>query len=140
MLMIFGLQPMILTYWLRQSKYCLAVFDMKNLREASFALGIQILRDRPGGIMRLSQQTNIERILKMFNMQLCSSGKASIVKGDRFNKGQYPQNDIERDQMKAVPYSLVVCSLMHAQICTYPYIAFLVSLLGRYLSEPGQSH
>ena len=64
----------------------------------------------------------------MFNMQLCSSGKASIVKGDRFSKGQYPQNDIERDQMKAVPYSLVVSILMYAQICTDPYIAFLVSL------------
>ena len=30
-------------------------FDMKDLREASYVLGIQILRDRPSGIMRLSQ-------------------------------------------------------------------------------------
>ena len=43
-------------------------FDMKDLGEASYVLGIQILRDRPSGIMRLSQQTYIERILKMFNM------------------------------------------------------------------------
>ena len=78
---------------------------MKDLGEASYFLGIQILHDRPSGIMRLSQQTYIERILKGFNMQSCSYGKAPIVKGDRFSKGQRPQNDIERDHMKVFPYS-----------------------------------
>ena len=43
--------------------------------------------DRPSGILKLSQQTFIEHVLKMFNMQLCSSGKTPIVKGDRFYKG-----------------------------------------------------
>ena len=75
----------------------------------------------------------------MFNMQSCSSGKIPIVKGDRFSKGQCPQNDIERDQMKEIPYSLVVGSLMYAQVCT-PDIAFVVGVLGRHLSDPGQSH
>ena len=65
-------------------------FDMKDLREASYVLGIQILCNRPSGILRLSQHTYIKRILKRFNMQSCSSGKASIVKGDRFSKGQCP--------------------------------------------------
>ena len=30
--------------------------------------------------------------------------------------------------------------LMYAQVCTYPDIAFVVNMLGRYLSDPGQSH
>ena len=85
---------MILTYGLRQSRYCLAIFYMKDLLEASYIFGIQTLRDRPSGIMRLSQQTYNECILKMFNMQLCSSSKALIVKGNRFSKGQCPHNDI----------------------------------------------
>ena len=34
-------------------------FDMKDLREASYIFSIQILRDRPSGILRLSQQTYI---------------------------------------------------------------------------------
>ena len=42
--------------------------------------------------------------------------------------------------MKAVPYSSVVGSLMYAQVCTCPDIAFVVNVLGRYLSDPGQSH
>ena len=87
---------------------------MKDLREAPYVLGIQTLRDRPSGIMRLSQQTYIEHIIKMFNMKSCSIGKAPIVKGNKFSKGQCPQNDIVRDHMKAVPYSSVVGSLMYA--------------------------
>ena len=43
-------------------------FDMKDIGEASYVLGIHILRDRPSGILRLSQKTYIERILKRFNM------------------------------------------------------------------------
>ena len=113
---------------------------MKNFGEASYVLGIQILHDRLSGILRLSQQMYIKRILKMFTMQLCSSDKAPIVKGDRFSKGQCPHNDIERDQMKAVSYSSVVDSLMYAQVFTRLDIAFVVGVLGRYLSDPNQSH
>ena len=44
------------TYLLIETKQLLfSHFDMKDIREASYALGIQILRDRPSGIMRLSQ-------------------------------------------------------------------------------------
>ena len=43
-------------------------FDMKDLGEASYVLSIQILHDRLSGILRLSHQTYIERILKRFNM------------------------------------------------------------------------
>ena len=72
-------------------------FDTNDLGEASYVLGIKILRDRSSGILRLSQQTYIERILKRVNMQSCSSGKAPIVKGDRFSKDQCFHNDIERE-------------------------------------------
>ena len=64
--------------------------QLLDLGETSYVLGIQILRDRPSGILRLSQQMYIESSLKMFNMQSCSSSKTPIVKGDRFSKCQYP--------------------------------------------------
>ena len=73
-------------------------------------------------------------------MHSSSSSKLPIVKGDRFSKGQCPRNDIKRDQIKAVPYSLVVGSLRYSQVFTRLDIAFVISLLGRYLSDPGQSH
>ena len=42
--------------------------------------------------------------------------------------------------MKEVPYSSIVGSPMYAQVCTCPDIAFIVGVLGKYLSDPGQSH
>jgi hypothetical protein len=35
-------------------------FDMKDLGEASYVLGIQILRDRTDGVLGLSQKTYID--------------------------------------------------------------------------------
>ena len=42
--------------------------------------------------------------------------------------------------MKTVPYALAIGSLMYAQISTHPEIAFIVGILGRYLSDSGLSH
>ena len=73
-------------------------------------------------------------------MQSCSADKALIVKGDRFSNGQCPHNDIERDRTKAIPYSSIVVSLMYSQVCIGPDVTFVVGVLGRHLSDPGQSH
>jgi hypothetical protein len=35
-------------------------FDMKDLGEVSYVLGIQILRDRTNGVLELSQKTYID--------------------------------------------------------------------------------
>jgi hypothetical protein len=43
-------------------------FDMKDLREASFVLGIEIHRDRSRGTLGLSQNAYIDRVLKRFDM------------------------------------------------------------------------
>ena len=47
-------------------------FDMKDLGEASFVLGIKIVRDRTNHVLQLSQRAYIDRILKRFDMHNCS--------------------------------------------------------------------
>ena len=42
--------------------------------------------------------------------------------------------------MRTIPYSSLVGSLMYAQVCTCPDIAFVVGMLGRYLSNPRSQH
>jgi transposase InsO family protein len=115
-------------------------FDMKDMGEASYVIGIKIHRDRFRGILGLSQETYINKILERFRMKDCSPSIAPIVKGDRFNLNQCPKNDFEREQMKNIPYASVVGSLMYAQVCTRPDIAFVVGMLGRYQSNPGIDH
>ena len=52
-------------------------FEMKDLGEASFVLGIQIYQDRP---LELSQKTYIEKVLERYGMQDCKSGDTQSQK------------------------------------------------------------
>jgi hypothetical protein len=45
-------------YW--RQKFLSSKFDMKDLDEASFVLGIEIHRDRSKGVLGLSQKAYIE--------------------------------------------------------------------------------
>ncbi|PRQ51433.1 putative RNA-directed DNA polymerase [Rosa chinensis] len=126
---------------LQETKYFLSSnFDMKDLGEASFVLGIEITRDRTKHLLGLSQQNYISKILKRFEMHNCSPGQVPMSKGDKLNKSQCPKNDIEKEDMKSKPYSRLVGSLMYAQVCTRPDLAFAVSMLARFQSNPGHEH
>ena len=115
-------------------------FDMKDLGEASYVLGIEIYRDRSKGMLGLSQKAYFERVLKKYNLHKCSPSPAPIVKGDKFGTFQCPRNQIEIDQMKSVPYASAVGSIMYAQVCTRPDLAFVTGMLGRFQSNPGPDH
>ena len=115
-------------------------FDMKDMGEASYVIGIKIHRDRFQGILGLSQESYINKVLKRFRMNDYSPSVAPIVKGDRFNLNQCPKNNLEREQMKNIPYASAIGSLMYAQVYTTLDIAFAVGMLGRYQSDPGLDH
>ena len=100
---------------LETKKFLSSKFDMKYLGEASFALGIEIHRDRSKWVLGLSQKAYIERILKKFSMHKYSPSPASIVKGDRYGDFKCPRNQYEIDQMKPVPYASTVGSLQYAK-------------------------
>jgi hypothetical protein len=96
---------------LETKKFLSSKFDMKDLGEAPFVLGIEIYRDRSKGVLRLSQNAYIEKVLKKFSIHKCSVSLAPIVKGDRYEDFQCPKNQYELDQMKVVPYASAVGSL-----------------------------
>ena len=125
---------------LETKKFLSSKFDMKDLGEASFVLGIEIHRDRSKGVLGLSQKAYIEKVLKKFSMHKCSPSPAPIVKGDRYGDFQCPRNQYEIDQIKVVPYASAVESLQYAQVCTYPDLAFVTGLLGRYQSNSVIEH
>ena len=115
-------------------------FEMKDFGDASFVLGIKIHRDRSRGILRLSKKIYIEKILKRFGMHNCKPGDTPMAKGDKFSLSQCPGNNFEIQEMQQIPYASAIGSIMYAQVCTRPYIAYIVGMLGRYLSNPGKDH
>ena len=55
-------------------------FEMKDLGDASFVIGIQIQRDRTRGILGLSQKAYIDKVLDRYGMKNCSKGdKLSLL-------------------------------------------------------------
>jgi hypothetical protein len=117
---------------LETKRFLSSSFDMKDLGEASFVLGIEIHRDRRKGVLGLSQKAYLEKVLKKFSMHACDPTPAPIVKGDKYGSFQSPRNQYEIDQMKSLPYASAVGSLMYAQVCTRPDLAFATGMLGRY--------
>ena len=115
-------------------------FEMKDLGEASFVLGIQIDRDRSKGILGLSQKAYIDKVLSRFGMQNCAPGDTPVAKGDKLSLLQCPKTDLEVKEMQDIPYASAVGSIMYAQVCTRPDITYIVGMLGRYLSNPGMDH
>lgn len=83
----------------------------------------------------IAQKAYIDRVLKRFNINICSPRDATIAKCDKFSKSQCPKNDPEKDVMK--PYAFAIGSLMYAQVCRKPNIAYVVSVFGRFRIIPG---
>ena len=125
---------------LEMKKFLSPKFDMKDLGEALFVLGIEIHRDIRKGVLGLSQKAYLEKVLKKYNIHACRPSPAPIVKGDSFGEFQCPRNQYEIDRMKAVPYASAIRSLQYAQVCTCPDLAFVTGILGRYQSNPGIEH
>ena len=73
-------------------KFLFQNFEMKDLGKASYVIGIEIRRDRSRRMLGLSQKAYIERVLERFRMKDCALSVEPIVKGDKFNQDQCPQN------------------------------------------------
>jgi len=115
-------------------------FDIKDLGEASYVLGIEMHRDRSKDVLGLSQTAYIKKLLERYNMSKCSPTVAPVVKGDKFGDYQCPKTKIQSDQMKFIPYASAIGSIMYAQVCTRPDLAYITGMLGIFQSNPGMDH
>ena len=82
---------------LETKKFLSLKFDMKDLDEASFVLGIEIHQHREKGVLGLSQKAYLEKVLKKYSMQNYKASHVPIVKDDRFGEFQCPRNQYETD-------------------------------------------
>jgi hypothetical protein len=115
-------------------------YEMKDLGEAKFVLGIEIERDRANRVIYLNQQQYIENVLERFNMSDCKPVATPMEANVKLTKSQSSSTDKERQEMAAVPYQSAVGSLMYAMTCTRPDIAYAVSTASRFCSNYGSAH
>ncbi|KAL4379562.1 hypothetical protein GQ457_02G035640 [Hibiscus cannabinus] len=115
-------------------------FAMKDLGSVKQILGINIIRDRSKKLLWLSQEQYIEKVLRRFNMHKSKPVSVPLAGHFKLNKKQSPTSENEKEEMKDVPHSSAVRSLMYAMICTRPVIAYAVGMVSRFLSNLGKVH
>ncbi|KAJ9567308.1 hypothetical protein OSB04_003274 [Centaurea solstitialis] len=115
-------------------------FQMKDLGEAAYILGIKIYRNRFKRLIGLSQSTYIDKVLKRFRMDESKKGFIPMQHGIVLSKTQCPVSSEDQDRMKSVPYASAIGSIMYAMLCTRPDVAYSVSVTSRYQQNPGEPH
>jgi hypothetical protein len=115
-------------------------FEMKDLRAAKKILGMEISRDRKSGKLYLSQRGYIEKVLRRFNMHNAKPVSTPLAAHFRLSSDLCLDSDSAIEYMSRVPYSNTVGSLMNAIVCSRPDLSHALSIVNRFLANPGKEH
>ena len=83
---------------------------MKYLDEASYVLGIQILRDRRNRSINLSQAAYIDKVLVKYAMEVSKKRSLPFQHGITLSKDQSPKTLEEEEHIKRVSCASAVGS------------------------------
>lgn len=115
-------------------------FAMKYLGEAAYILGIKIYRDRSRRLIRLHQNTYLDKILKKLKMKEYKKGFVHMQHVTVLSKIRCPGSTKELDRMSRVPYASTIGTIMYAKICTRPNISYALNMVSRFQANLGKSH
>ena len=117
-----------------------SIFEIKDMGEARYVLGVEIVRNRPKKLLGICQEAYIKRVLERFRMHHSKHVDTPVEKGLILSLYQCPKTDQEKEKMEDVPYASAVGSLMYVMLCTRPDICFVVGLVSRYQNNTGPTH
>ena len=115
-------------------------YQISDLGPIKFALGWRIKRDRKRRLLTVNQQRYIIEITKRFGMTESPNATIPANPALNFSKEQSPTNDTERAEMAKIPYLEALGSLLYVATSTRPDIAYAVSELAKFASDPGLAH
>ena len=106
-------------------------FDMKDMGLANVILGIQISRTSEG--LALSQPHYVDKILERFLKDDTEKARTPVDMTLHLSKNK-------GEGVSQLEYSRIIGSLMYLMSCTRPDIAYSISKLSRFTSNPGDDH
>ncbi|GJV71851.1 retrotransposon protein, putative, ty1-copia subclass [Tanacetum coccineum] len=93
-------------------------FSMKYLGEATYILGIKIIRERSKRLIALSQSACLKKILKKFRKEKSKKRCTPMMEKPDYRKLQGAKTPTEVQRMRRVPCASAVGSIMYASRCT----------------------
>jgi len=115
-------------------------FEVTDLGELHWMLGIEVKRDRPGRLVHLSQHAYIDTILRRYNLADLKPLSTPMDHQVHLSSDQAPASAAECAMMRDVPYREAVGALNWAALATRPDIAFAVATVARFAANPGPAH
>jgi hypothetical protein len=114
--------------------------EVTDLGELHWMLGIEVKRDRAGGLIHLLQKSYIDSILRCFGFDNVKPVSTPFDAQVRLTLEQVPADAAEFAVMRDVPYREAVGALNWASLATQPDIAFAVSTVARFSANPRMVH
>ena len=114
-------------------------YEIKNLGEVKYILGMKIERTDDGSI-KLLQCVYSEHVLECFGMTDAKSRSTPLPHGITLSTNDLPETQDKADEMKGVPYYKTLSSLIQLQVATHPDLSYIVNLLSCFAHNPGQAH
>ena len=117
----------------REKKALQQRFEMKDLGEVHYCLGIQVERDRDNRQMKLHQAQYLSNLLEKFGMQDCKPAATPVDQSTKLmpNEGE----PVEKDK-----YQALVGGLTYAVTATRPDLAQALGTVNQFCSNPGEEH
>jgi len=111
-----------------------AKYELSGLGDLKWFLGIHILRDRAKKLLWLSQEAYIDKIANQFNVDLIGRLPDTPMIGELL------PNEMTASKTSIHSYQTKIGSILFAAITTRPDIAFAVSRLARFNTNPSECH
>jgi hypothetical protein len=110
-------------------------FDIKELGEIKYCLGIQVKRNREKKTIEINQEAMIDRVAKRFAIEEC---KPTYLPAD-VNSKLVKSMDQDNKATK-MPYRELVGSLMYIMVCTRPDISNAVGEVSKFCEDYSMEH
>lgn len=109
-------------------------FDIKNLGEVSYCLGIEFSRE--GSAITMRQGGYIDEILKKFKMEECNTVSTPMDLSTKLDQETTERSEVEQN----LPYREIMGCLTYLATSTRPDIAFVASYLSQFNACYGEAH
>ena len=129
--------------WAEYKAQLVARFNIKDLGESVWILGMRIRRDRQARTITLDQQLYVTKALSKFGMQQCKPAATPAVAPNDVETASDAASGGAAEQSAAALkdlYMEIVGTLLYAAISTRPDIAYAVQMLTRHMQAPQQCH
>ena len=109
---------------------------MKDLGPVKKILGMIVERNRSKSKLKIHQHDYLLKTVKKIGMIECKSVSLPLAGHFILSKSQCPSYESEYLKMENIPYANVIGTIMYSMISTRSDLAYSISLLSRFMSDP----